>query len=204
MSASNNRIEIYTQLLGSENVVRALAKMSDFMDKLASGALTADEAQKGLTASSRELAKAMQKSAQAAAEDTAATKANTEAHGVNIRCNVRVESIVGGPHVTGVRIINETGTSELVDADIVLVGIGVAPATDWLADSTLTGVVSVMVEPVGACSGTFSHAAADDSSSARPARKRNRQRDTMKTAISLLPCSYAVNMDTRWRCCWSP
>jgi NADPH-dependent 2,4-dienoyl-CoA reductase/sulfur reductase-like enzyme len=61
-----------------------------------------------------------------------------ESNGVNIRCNVRVESIVGGSNVTGVRIINETGISELVDADVVLVGIGVAPATSWINDSTIT------------------------------------------------------------------
>jgi len=59
-------------------------------------------------------------------------------NGVIIRCNVRVEEILGGPHVTGVRITNEHNTSEVVEADIVLVGIGVAPATDWVADSGLT------------------------------------------------------------------
>ncbi|MFM8389727.1 MAG: NAD(P)/FAD-dependent oxidoreductase, partial [Actinomycetota bacterium] len=59
-------------------------------------------------------------------------------NGVNIRCNVRVEEILGGPHVTGVRITNEHNTTEVVGADIVLVGIGVAPATDWLANSGLT------------------------------------------------------------------
>ena len=57
---------------------------------------------------------------------------------VDIRCNVRVEEILGGPAVTGVRIVNEHGAPEVVDADIVLVGIGVAPATDWLVDSGLT------------------------------------------------------------------
>jgi NADPH-dependent 2,4-dienoyl-CoA reductase/sulfur reductase-like enzyme len=59
-------------------------------------------------------------------------------NGVTIRCNVRVEEILGGPHVTGVRITTEHNTTEIVDADIVLVGIGVAPATDWLANSGLT------------------------------------------------------------------
>ena len=61
-----------------------------------------------------------------------------DANGVNIRCNVRVESIVADENVSGVRIINELGVSELVSADEVLVGIGVAPATAWLADSTVT------------------------------------------------------------------
>ena len=59
-------------------------------------------------------------------------------NGVEIRCNVRVEEILGGPAVSGVRIVNEHGVPEVVDADVVLVGIGVAPATDWLGDSGLT------------------------------------------------------------------
>ena len=65
----------------------------------------------------------------------------TRAHadnGVEIRCNVRVEEIEGESRVSGVRIINELGTSELVEADIVLVGIGVAPATSWLETSGIT------------------------------------------------------------------
>lgn len=71
------------------------------------------------------------------------TMGRTVAHvhhdnGVNIRCNVRVEEILGGPSVSGVRITNERGETEVVEADIVLVGIGVAPATDWLANSGLT------------------------------------------------------------------
>ena len=59
-------------------------------------------------------------------------------NGVNVRCNVRVEEIIGGQAVTGVRITNESGVSEVVDADVVLVGIGVAPATGWLENSGLT------------------------------------------------------------------
>jgi NADPH-dependent 2,4-dienoyl-CoA reductase/sulfur reductase-like enzyme len=59
-------------------------------------------------------------------------------NGVHIRCNVRVEEIAGDQRVTGVRITNEQGQSELVAADIVLVGIGVAPATAWLETSGIT------------------------------------------------------------------
>ena len=58
--------------------------------------------------------------------------------GVHIRCNVRVEEIEGDQRVTGVRITNEHGQSELVAADVVLVGIGVAPATAWLETSGIT------------------------------------------------------------------
>ena len=69
------------------------------------------------------------------------------ANGVTIRCNVSVQEIVTATvtatnngsqsHVTGVRIALADGTSETVPADVVLVGIGVAPATDWLSNSGL-------------------------------------------------------------------
>ncbi len=68
-------------------------------------------------------------------------------NGVNIRCNVSVEEILtesvtatdngSQPYVTGVRIASPNGTSEIVPADVVLVGIGVAPATEWLNNSGL-------------------------------------------------------------------
>jgi NADPH-dependent 2,4-dienoyl-CoA reductase/sulfur reductase-like enzyme len=59
-------------------------------------------------------------------------------NGVHIRCNVRVEEIEGDQRFTGVRITNEHGQSELVAADVVLVGIGVSPATAWLETSGIT------------------------------------------------------------------
>jgi len=56
-------------------------------------------------------------------------------HGVPIRCGVQVTGIEGdGTKVTGVRL----GDGEVVPADIVVVGIGVAPATGWLEGSGLT------------------------------------------------------------------
>jgi NADPH-dependent 2,4-dienoyl-CoA reductase/sulfur reductase-like enzyme len=55
-------------------------------------------------------------------------------HGVDVRCNVAVSGIVGeARRVRGVRL----GDGELVAADVVVVGIGVAPATGWLAGSGL-------------------------------------------------------------------
>jgi hypothetical protein len=76
-------------------------------------------------------------------------------------------------------------------------------STDWLAVTTFDDAVSVIVDPTGARSGTFSQAVTTSASRARPATESRRQRATMKTAISLLPCSYAVNTGTRWRRCWS-
>jgi len=55
-------------------------------------------------------------------------------NGVALRCGVQVVGIEGADgHVTGVRL----GDGSLVASDVVLVGIGVAPATEWLAGSGL-------------------------------------------------------------------
>ncbi len=54
---------------------------------------------------------------------------------VELRCGVQVVGIEGSDgRVTGVRL----GDGSLVASDVVLVGVGVAPNTDWLADSGLT------------------------------------------------------------------
>ena len=67
---------------------------------------------------------------------TAATAIHAT-QGVNIRCNVRVQGIeTQAGSVAGVRISDATGES-VVAADVVLVGIGVAPATQWLEGSGL-------------------------------------------------------------------
>lgn len=55
-------------------------------------------------------------------------------HDVDLRCGVGVAGIEGdGAHVTGVRL----GDGSFVASDVVVVGVGVAPATQWLADSGL-------------------------------------------------------------------
>lgn len=55
-------------------------------------------------------------------------------NGVDIRCGVQVAHMQGESRVTGV----ELSTGEVVPADVVIVGIGVAPATAWLEGSGLT------------------------------------------------------------------
>lgn len=56
-------------------------------------------------------------------------------NGVELRCGVQVAGIEGADgQVTGVRL----GDGSFVDSDVVLVGVGVAPNTDWLAGSGLT------------------------------------------------------------------
>ena len=63
------------------------------------------------------------------AEMGAACAAVHADHGVAIRCGVTVASI----EAAGVLL----GDGELVPADVIVVGIGVAPVTDWLAGSGL-------------------------------------------------------------------
>lgn len=57
-----------------------------------------------------------------------------ERNGVVVRCGVQVTSIDGDVRVTGVSLTN----GELIPADVVIVGIGVLPATTWLETSGLT------------------------------------------------------------------
>jgi NADPH-dependent 2,4-dienoyl-CoA reductase/sulfur reductase-like enzyme len=55
-------------------------------------------------------------------------------HGVDIRCGVQVKGIEGADgRVTGLRLADES----LIAADVVVVGVGVAPATEWLDGSGL-------------------------------------------------------------------
>jgi 3-phenylpropionate/trans-cinnamate dioxygenase ferredoxin reductase subunit len=55
-------------------------------------------------------------------------------HGVDLRLGVGVEAIEGEERVERVRLADGT----TVDADLLIVGVGVAPNTDWLESSTLT------------------------------------------------------------------
>jgi NADPH-dependent 2,4-dienoyl-CoA reductase/sulfur reductase-like enzyme len=63
----------------------------------------------------------------------AAIGAVHERNGVSIRCAVQVSSINGDTKVTGVTLTN----GDIIEADVVIVGIGVAPATQWCSESGL-------------------------------------------------------------------
>jgi NADPH-dependent 2,4-dienoyl-CoA reductase/sulfur reductase-like enzyme len=54
-------------------------------------------------------------------------------HGVDLRVDVGVEAFIGDKHVEAVRLTD----GSQVPADLVVVGLGVTPATDWLSDSGL-------------------------------------------------------------------
>lgn len=68
------------------------------------------------------------------AEMGAAIGAVHERNGVVVRCGVLVASIDGDTRVTGVTLTN----GETIAADVVIVGIGVSPATTWLETSGLS------------------------------------------------------------------
>ncbi|MGW2422951.1 NAD(P)/FAD-dependent oxidoreductase [Streptomyces sp. NPDC001709] len=52
-------------------------------------------------------------------------------HGVGLLCGIGVAGLIGERRVTGVRLAD----GRVLPADIVVVGVGVRPATDWLAGS---------------------------------------------------------------------
>jgi NADPH-dependent 2,4-dienoyl-CoA reductase/sulfur reductase-like enzyme len=57
-----------------------------------------------------------------------------ERNGVSIRCGVQVAAIQGDSRVSGVLL----SSGELIEADVLVVGIGVSPATQWCETSGLT------------------------------------------------------------------
>lgn len=71
-------------------------------------------------------------------------------HGVDLRLGAGVDGFVGNGQVEGVRL---TDGSQL-PADVVVVGLGVTPATDWLADSGLRTDGGVVCDATGAVEGS--------------------------------------------------
>lgn len=69
-------------------------------------------------------------------------------HGVRLLCGTGVAGLAGEHRVTGVRLAD----GRLLPADIVVVGVGVRPATDWLAGSGVQVDDGVVCDPGGASS----------------------------------------------------
>ena len=63
-------------------------------------------------------------------------------HGVDLRLGVGVDGLVGTDHVEGVRLAG----GEVIDAEVVVVGIGVVPTTGWIDGSGLTIDNGVVVD----------------------------------------------------------
>jgi NADPH-dependent 2,4-dienoyl-CoA reductase/sulfur reductase-like enzyme len=78
-------------------------------------------------------------------------------HGVDVRCGVGVAGLEGERRVTGVRLQD----GALVPADVVVVGIGVSPATRWLEGSGLALGDGVLCDAACATSAPHVVAAGD-------------------------------------------
>jgi NADPH-dependent 2,4-dienoyl-CoA reductase/sulfur reductase-like enzyme len=79
-------------------------------------------------------------------------------HGVDLRLGVGVDEFVGNGRVEAIRL---TDHSQLA-ADVVVVGLGVTPATDWLADSGLHIDGGVICDATGTAEGGTDVVAAGD------------------------------------------
>ncbi len=78
-------------------------------------------------------------------------------HGVGLRCGARVAAFEGGTRVERIRL--EDGAA--VPADVVVVGVGVSPATDWLESSGLALADGVVCDATCAASAPGVVAAGD-------------------------------------------
>jgi NADPH-dependent 2,4-dienoyl-CoA reductase/sulfur reductase-like enzyme len=76
-------------------------------------------------------------------------------HGVDVRVGVGVDSIVGNGRVEGVQLTD----GSRVPADVVIVGLGVTPVTDWLDGSGLRVDDGVVCDGTGAAEGDTGGAA---------------------------------------------
>lgn len=79
-------------------------------------------------------------------------------HGVDLRVRVGVDEIVGNGHVEGVRLTD----GSQVAADLVIVGLGVTPATEWLQASGLRVDDGVVCDATGRAEGGTDVVAAGD------------------------------------------
>lgn len=70
-------------------------------------------------------------------------------HGVDLRVGVGVDAFVGNGHVEAVRLSD----GSQLPADLVIVGLGVTPATDWLAGSGVRLDDGVLCDATGAVEG---------------------------------------------------
>ena len=80
------------------------------------------------------------------------------AHGVDLRVDVGVDAFVGNGHVEALSLTD----GSQVSADLIVVGLGVDPATDWLTDSGLHVDDGVVCDATGAVEGSTGVVAAGD------------------------------------------
>jgi len=79
-------------------------------------------------------------------------------HGVDVRVDVKVDGFIGKRHVKAVRLSD----GSKVKADLVLIGLGVEPTTDWLQGSGIKVDSGVICDATGAAEGSTGVVAAGD------------------------------------------
>jgi NADPH-dependent 2,4-dienoyl-CoA reductase/sulfur reductase-like enzyme len=79
-------------------------------------------------------------------------------HGVDLRVGVGVDGFVGNGHVEAVRLTD----GSQVPADLVVVGLGVSPTTDWLDGSGVRVDDGILCDATGAAEGVRDVVAAGD------------------------------------------
>jgi NADPH-dependent 2,4-dienoyl-CoA reductase/sulfur reductase-like enzyme len=79
-------------------------------------------------------------------------------HGVDLRVGVGIEAFIGSGRVEAVRLTD----GSQVPADLVIIGLGVTPATDWLGGSGLSVDDGVVCDATGAAEGGTDVVAAGD------------------------------------------
>src|SRR3954465_416761 len=79
-------------------------------------------------------------------------------HGVDVRVDVKVDGFIGKRHVKAVRLSD----GSKVKADLVLIGLGVEPATEWLRGSGIKVDNGVICDATGAVEGSTGVVAAGD------------------------------------------
>jgi NADPH-dependent 2,4-dienoyl-CoA reductase/sulfur reductase-like enzyme len=79
-------------------------------------------------------------------------------HGVDLRVGVKVDGFVGNGHVKAVQLSD----GSTLKADLVLIGIGVEPATEWLRGSGVKVDKGVVCDATGAAEGSTGVVAAGD------------------------------------------
>jgi NADPH-dependent 2,4-dienoyl-CoA reductase/sulfur reductase-like enzyme len=80
-----------------------------------------------------------------------------EGNGVTMWCGMGVDALEGDERVTGVRLLD----GSVVPADLVVVGLGVTPAVEWLADSGLVIDNGVSCDEFGRASAPGVYAVGD-------------------------------------------
>jgi NADPH-dependent 2,4-dienoyl-CoA reductase/sulfur reductase-like enzyme len=79
-------------------------------------------------------------------------------HGVDVRVGVKVDGFFGNGHVKAVQLSD----GSRLKADLVVIGLGVKPATEWLRGSGLKVEHGVVCDATGAAEGTTGVVAAGD------------------------------------------